>query len=90
MASRDKRLEAIRRRPKQVRFNELASLLSGYGFERRPGKGDHCVFSHSLLPYPVVIDPRRPFILAVYVRNAVRAIDEVREKLTESGEQDDS
>jgi len=43
-----------------------------------------------LLPYPVVIDPRRPFILAVYVRNAVRAIDEVREKLTESGEQDDS
>jgi hypothetical protein len=83
--SRDKRLEAIRRRPKQVRFSEILALLSAFGFEDRSGKGDHRVFGHPLLPYHISIDPRRPFILAVYVRNAVHAIDEVRAKMTKSG-----
>jgi hypothetical protein len=47
------------------------------GFVAEPGKGDHWKFFHHLLPYPVVIDPRRPFVLKVYVENALAALDVV-------------
>lgn len=86
MASRDRRIEAMRRRQKQVRFSELAAALASLGFERRSGKGDHVVFRHPLLPYPVVVDPRRPFLLAVYVRNALKAIDDVRDLMVRGGD----
>ena len=85
MASREKRLEAIRAHPKQVRFAALRSALVAYGFSVRPGKGDHWSFTHPLLPLPVGVDPRRPFILRVYVKNALQAIDEVRAKMGENG-----
>ena len=81
MAKRDKRLAAIRSNPRQVRFADLKTALEARGFAARPGRGDHWVFIHPLLPYPIVVDPRRPFVLPVYVRSALRAIEEVEDKL---------
>ena len=36
---------------------------------------------YGLLSYAVTVDPRRPHVLPVYVKNALNAIDEVQEKL---------
>lgn len=77
MATRDKRIAAIRRNSRAVRFEDLRSALLGLGFAAVPGKGDHWKFSHPLLPWVVTVDPRRPFVLRVYVEATLQAIDYV-------------
>ena len=79
MATRDKRVQAMRQNPRNVRFAELRAALEGYGFIGRPGKGDHWVFHHPDLRESLTVDPRRPFLLPVYVRNAIRAMDSLPE-----------
>jgi len=79
MPSSDKRLEAIRNNPKNVRFEDLRNVLEDHGFEARPGKGDHWVFKHPLRPNNLAIDRRRPVLLAVYVRQALKEIDALLE-----------
>ncbi len=51
MPKRDKTLEKIRQNRRSVRFDELHELLVHYGFNWRPGKGDHVFYwrgSHTL------------------------------------------
>jgi len=86
VSTKEKRLDAMRRSPRQVRFQDLRAALEAEGFTLRPGKGDHCTFLHPLLPQPVGVDPRRPHVLKVYVEAALRAIDRVREVLDAGGD----
>ena len=86
MSKRQKRLEKIRANPRQVRFADLRSALESLQFRARPGKGDHWVFEHDLLTYVVTVDPRRPVVLAVYVRQALKAADDVLEKIGGGGD----
>jgi predicted RNA binding protein YcfA (HicA-like mRNA interferase family) len=78
---RDRRLEAIRRNPRGVRFEDLRRALESRGFEaRRPGSGSsHLTYSHPALSYNITVVERRPVVLEVYVRMALKAIDEVLE-----------
>jgi predicted RNA binding protein YcfA (HicA-like mRNA interferase family) len=85
VTTRDKREAAMRRNPRAVRFADLQAVLEDHGFVGRKGKGDHWVFEHPLLSYVVTVDPRRPHVLPVYVRNALRAIDEVAQTMAEGG-----
>ena len=77
MATRDKRLEAMRRNPRNVRFETLRRVLEDHGFtgKRSPGR-DHWRFSHRTV---LTVDPRRPFLLVPYVIEALKAIDEADE-----------
>lgn len=70
------RLESLKKRRRSVRPQEMDSLLIDAGFQRRYGKGDHWVYSHPELPYPLTIDPRTP-LLPAYVSKAIRAMEEV-------------
>ncbi len=79
MAAREKRIDAMRRNPRNVRFAELRAVLEELGFIGKPGKGDHWVFRHPDLREHTTVDARRPFLLPVYVRNAIRAIDSLPE-----------
>jgi len=79
VAKRDKRIEAMRRTPRQVTPEELDAALTGLGFTRRSGKGDHRVYTHPDLSYPVVVDPNRPHLKRYVVLNALAAIDELQE-----------
>ena len=65
MATRDKRIGAMRRNPRNVRFAELQTALEDHGFVGKPGKGDHWVFRHPDLREHVTVDARRPFLLPV-------------------------
>jgi predicted RNA binding protein YcfA (HicA-like mRNA interferase family) len=71
-----KRIEQLRKRRRSVKPEEMHALLSEAGFERRYGRGDHWVYTHERLRYPLTIDPRNP-LLPVYVSKAIRAIEEV-------------
>jgi hypothetical protein len=85
LSKREQRLARIRASPRNVRFEDLRSVLVAHGFVGRLGARNHWVFGHDLLTYHVTVDPRRP-LLQVYVRAALKALDEVLEKLEESGD----
>jgi hypothetical protein len=72
----DRKLAALRQRRRSVHPDEMHALLTEAGFDRRFGKGDHWVYTHSRRRYPLTIDPRNP-LLPAYVSKAIRAIEEV-------------
>lgn len=72
----EKKLAALKQRRRSVEPDEMHALLTEAGFERRFGKGDHWVYTHSRRRYPLTIDPRKP-LLPAYVSKAIRAIEEV-------------
>lgn len=62
-----------------MRFGQLRALLEDFGFAGRPGRGDHWVFVHPGAGQSVTVDPRRPHVLPVYVRAALRAVEAVQD-----------
>ncbi len=83
MSTHEKRLAAMRSNPRAVRFDQLRAALEYEGFKAQQGNGDHWKFIHPILPYPLVIDPRKPHVKAVYVKNALKAIQDLRDQVTE-------
>lgn len=81
--SLNQRIQALKLRRRSVRPSEIHSLLLEVGFSRRMGKGDHWVYTHPELPYPLTIDPRNP-ILPAYVSSAIRLIESVLDEEPES------
>lgn len=81
MTKRDKRIQAMRRNPKQVTPEDMDAALLGLGFTCRPGKGDHRVYLHPDLPYPLTVDPHRPHLKRYIVVAALEAIDELQEEI---------
>lgn len=71
-------LERLKKSRRSVRYEDLHSLLTRAGFERRAGKGDHWVYRHARLARSLVIDPRSP-LLPAYVSKAIRAIEDTFE-----------
>ncbi|HXU25082.1 MAG TPA: hypothetical protein VN697_13720 [Tepidiformaceae bacterium] len=71
----EKRIERMREST-SVDPAELHSIPIALGFGFRPAKGDHRLYFHPRLRFPVGVDPRQP-LLPVYVRKALIAIDEV-------------
>jgi hypothetical protein len=68
--------DQLKKRRRSVKPDEMHALRSEAGFARRYGKGDHWIYTHELLRYPLTVDPRNP-LLPVYVSKAIRAIEEV-------------
>lgn len=72
----DKRLERIRRNPKAVRPEELEAALTAAGFVASQPGTSHCTYRRAdgariTVPY------RNPHLLDVYVRQALRYLDDV-------------
>lgn len=72
----------MRNNPKDVPFEELNNLLIHYGCQvRQPNKGSsHYYYTHPAATEPLSIPRDRP-IKAVYVKRALRMIDEIKEDL---------
>lgn len=77
MAKRDKREQAIRRNPKQVRYDDLHALLTDYGFDRIRGAGSHVQYRHPRFLGRVTLSPHGAFVSVYQVRQALDAIDTV-------------
>lgn len=75
MGRRAKKLERFRQNPKNVRYEELEGVLLYLGKKRRGG-GSHAVFSYPGCE-PLTIPIKKPFLKQAYVRQAIRAIDEL-------------
>lgn len=76
MVRRDRRVERLRRSQTDVSPERLRSALEWAGFTLVRVKGSHYHYRHPALPELISIPYRRP-VRRVYVRQALRAIDEV-------------
>ena len=76
MSKREKRLEKIRQNPKNVRFDDLDRVLQDQGFERTQPRGgsSHYVYVHG--EQVITVPYKRPFVKTVYVKEALKLLDE--------------
>ena len=81
MTKREKALSRIKENPKNVRFSELDRILLDIGFEKRQ-KGSHAVYSYPGYS-PITVPSRKPFLLQVYVKNAVQVIERIIQNFDE-------
>lgn len=81
MSKRRKRLERIRQNPNNVSLDNLRRVLEDYGFEYRQTVGSHYTFSYELSGQTklFVVPFRRP-VKPVYVKRAIKLIDEIIEE----------
>ena len=73
---RERRIERLRRSQTDVSPETLRTALEWFGFELERITGSHWQYRHPTLVEKVVIPYRRP-VKRAYVRDALKAIDEV-------------
>ena len=59
MSKRKKRLEKIRRNPKNARKDELASVLEEYGFTLDLSEGSHMTYRHNQVRESLLLYTKR-------------------------------
>ncbi|MFZ5641427.1 MAG: type II toxin-antitoxin system HicA family toxin [Bacillota bacterium] len=76
----DKLYTKIANNPIDVKFSDLDNILKQYGFEcRQPNKGSsHYIYYHQELSEILTIPYARP-IKAIYVKQAIKAIEKLKE-----------
>lgn len=70
-------LNKIRNSPKHVSLTELIKLMELTGFTWRRGSKNHYVFYHGPLTVGVAPPHQGRFVKPIYVRNCLKAINEV-------------
>ena len=76
MARRERRVERLRRSQTDVSPEALRTALEGAGFRLESVQGSHWHYRHPAFPGKLTVPYHRP-VLRVYVRQALKAIDEV-------------
>lgn len=86
MARRDKRLEKMRKNPRDWRIAEVEALCRSFDIECDPpsGGGDHWTVGHSSQPDKPTVVAARP-IKPFYIKRLVSFVDRVQFASTESG-----
>ena len=76
MSKHEKIIQKLCQNPKNVRFEEIDTLLCGLGFEKRQRGTSHVTYT---IPgrHPLTIPFRKPFILPVYVKQILQLLDEL-------------
>ena len=78
MSKKEKALAKFRQNPGNVRFEDLETVLLSLGFNERQGGTAHVVFTYRSW---ILTVPNHPGTLlkVIYVKKALRAIDEMTE-----------
>jgi len=91
MSKREKRLQKIRQNPTNVSMDELEKVLNDYGIERDHATGSHYIFRYTLEGQHLRLSiPYRKPIKAIYVKESIVVIDQIRatQKETENDDQE--
>jgi hypothetical protein len=89
MTKRSKRLLKARRNPKTVTFGDLRLILEDHGFEMRPSDGtSHHFFraDYAGEVWKITIPFKKPHVNVVYVKDALKLIDEILLRRNEADE----
>lgn len=79
MTRRDKRLAAIRRNPKTVRFEEACAAAESIGFSRKGGEGSHRVYAREDEPTILNFQNRQGRIAEYQVKQLIKMLDKYEE-----------
>lgn len=79
MSKRQKRLEKLRRNTKNVRLEELDTVLNDFGFTADFTTGSHTTYRHGS-GARVTVAVHGSFVPAYIVKQALKAIDSISEK----------
>lgn len=77
MTKREKRITSMRRNPKSVRPDDLDVVLREEGFSVRQQSTSHRIYVRG--SQQISVPQRHPFLLPVYVRQALALIGEAEE-----------
>jgi hypothetical protein len=75
VSKQDKRLEAMRRNPRQVPFDEMESVLVYFGFVVRKASGSHRMYR--LGSYVLTVARHGQFAHPQAVKDALKILDEI-------------
>lgn len=59
-----------------IGFRELQALFAAFGFECRPGKGDHLNFKHPCVPVVLTVQPRGKDAVPYQVKRLLAVVQE--------------
>ena len=79
MSKKEKLLERFRQNPKNVRFEEIETVLSAFGFRKRKGEGSHATFIMGSHVITVPRPHRTPFVKRCYVDLLLEELDKIQE-----------
>jgi predicted RNA binding protein YcfA (HicA-like mRNA interferase family) len=79
MSRREKRLEAIRNNPKDVRFDDLCACAASYGFIHDRTAGSHHIYRHEQPPHRMLdLQPGKDGKAKEYqVKDFLAALDDI-------------
>ncbi len=77
MSKRDKRIKRLRQNQKNVTFKAIETILLSLGFESRPGKGSHVVFTCG--KHILTVPFNRPFLKSYIVQQVLQVLDELED-----------
>lgn len=91
MAKKQKRLERLRQNPKNVTFEELRQVMEDYGFLLDRASGSHFNFRAEVSDqvWKITIPFKKPYVKEHYVKEVLKAVDEIRAAKTESEDSDE-
>jgi hypothetical protein len=76
LSKKDKRLQAIRENPKNVRFDVLQGIMLNHGFVETTPSGGSSHYTYHKGIYRVTIPKDNP-VNKIYVKRAINIIDEI-------------
>lgn len=79
MTKRDKRLQAIRHNPRDVRFEDACAAAEMIGFHRRGGEGSHRVYSREGEPLILNFQNRQGLIAEYQAKQLIAMLDKYEE-----------
>jgi len=79
LTKRDKRLQAIRHNPRDVRFEDACAAAEMIGFFRRGGEGSHRVYSREGEPLILNFQNRQGLIAEYQAKQLIAMLDKYEE-----------
>ncbi|MCL1866830.1 MAG: hypothetical protein FWF82_05420 [Oscillospiraceae bacterium] len=83
MSKKDKQLQNIRNNPKNVRFEDLQGVMLNLGFIETVPSGGSSHYTYHKGIYTITIPKNKP-LNKIYVKRAVKIIDELMKQGDES------
>lgn len=84
MSKKEKAISKLRQNPKNVRFEEIETILDRLGFVKRQDGTSHAIFT--LGKSRIQVPHRKPFVKPIYVKLLLEELDKIQE-LDELGEE---
>jgi len=77
MSKKEKAIARLRQNPKNVRFEEIETILYRLGFTKRQDGTSHARFT--LGKHIINVPKRKPFVLKIYVEFLLDELDKIEE-----------